>query len=605
LTERQKRFGAGAAELKDWALAQDAVFSNCAEGQNIPSEVPTGSPAWLQMDRQYQIAAAHFYAAHFADARDRFAAIARDASSPWQQTAEYMVARTALRQASLGKEEDKQRSLAEAETKLKQILSEKRFSSQHHASERLLNLVRLRLRPEEKLHELSKAILQKGAGEGLKQDVWDYTILLDKFLGEDGDESNQPKVLPAGLTSEDITDWIVTFESENAASLAHALARQQQTNSLPWLLAALAKVDAKHPQVASLLTAAANVDRRSPAFASIAFHRVRLLQDRGDTEAARSILDGILAGERTWLAPSAVNLFLGQRMILASSLPDFLRHAPRTPAGFSYDDDGRELPAEADEVGRPKQEVSLLFDQDAVRAINEDLPLTLQVQAAESNILPLHLRRDVTQAAWLRAALLDRRTEASQLASLLAGYYPQLKELLAAHQREATPEGRKFAAAYIALKFPGLRPTVTRGVGRTSPPNEVDSYRDNWWCLAGSSIPTAPAEENPAGQKPKSPARPTPVFLSPSDRAAAAKEVAALNALGPAPNYLSRTAIDWANRKPADPRAPEALHLAVSATRRGCTDKETGRWSKSAFDLLHRRYPNNAWTRKTKYWFKD
>jgi hypothetical protein len=85
----------------------------------------------------------------------------------------------------------------------------------------------------------------------------------------------------------------------------------------------------------------------------------------------------------------------------------------------------------------------------------------------------------------------------------------------------------------------------------------------------------------------------------------AAKEGTALNSLGAAPNYLSRTAIEWANRKPADGRAPEALHLAVTATRRGCTDKETGRWSKTAFDLLHRRFPTSPWTKKTKYWFKD
>ena len=75
--------------------------------------------------------------------------------------------------------------------------------------------------------------------------------------------------------------------------------------------------------------------------------------------------------------------------------------------------------------------------------------------------------------------------------------------------------------------------------------------------------------------------------------------------LGNAPNYLCRTAIDWANKNPTDPRSPEALHLAVKSTRYGCTDKETGRWSKAAFDLLHKRYPNTNWAKETKYWFKD
>jgi len=60
-----------------------------------------------------------------------------------------------------------------------------------------------------------------------------------------------------------------------------------------------------------------------------------------------------------------------------------------------------------------------------------------------------------------------------------------------------------------------------------------------------------------------------------------------------------------AQRHPADPRSPEALHLAVKSTRFGCTDKETGKWSKAAFDFLHRHYPTSAWAKKTPYWFKD
>jgi hypothetical protein len=73
--------------------------------------------------------------------------------------------------------------------------------------------------------------------------------------------------------------------------------------------------------------------------------------------------------------------------------------------------------------------------------------------------------------------------------------------------------------------------------------------------------------------------------------------------LGAAPNYISQQVLQWANRSPDDPRVPEALHLAVNTTRFGCTDEQSGRWSKAAFDLLHRKYPNTPWAKKTKYWF--
>ena len=130
----------------------------------------------------------------------------------------------------------------------------------------------------------------------------------------------------------------------------------------------------------------------------------------------------------------------------------------------------------------------------------------------------------------------------------------------------------------------------------------MDSYRDNWWCAAA---PTSLSELPSEGEGKKDPAASAsriPEFLRASQTVAAA-EAAKLRALGTGPNYLAQTAINWATKNPTDARAPEALHLAVRSTRYGCTDKETGRWSKAAFDLLHRRYPNSSWAKETKYWF--
>ena len=186
---------------------------------------------------------------------------------------------------------------------------------------------------------------------------------------------------------------------------------------------------------------------------------------------------------------------------------------------------------------------------------------------------------------------------------MLAGFYPQLKGLLEAYRKETTPDARKFTGAYLCPEVSRLAAHCDRGRRTSIALDEVDSYRDNWWCSAGSNR-VIPTEAPPTDPSSRAPQRSLPLFLSPVETAAAATELVKLNALGVAPNYLSRTAVEWANRKPADPRAPEALHLAVTSTRRGCTDDETGRWSKAAFDLLHRRYPRSPWTEKTKYWFK-
>jgi hypothetical protein len=285
-------------------------------------------------------------------------------------------------------------------------------------------------------------------------------------------------------------------------------------------------------------------------------------------------------------------------MMLAQNLQEFLLSAQRVPAGFSDDSDGREIPEDEKEAEQTAGGLKVFFDLDAATVFNKAMPVATMKDAALSKTLAPNLRRDVAQSAFLRAALLDERATATQAAPVLNELYPQLKEFVGAYERAATPDARRFAAAFMTLKFPGLRPFVSTGIGRTTAVDDIDSYRDNYWCTEPPALLTGPpAEESKA--KPIVP----PDFLKGS-QPLAERQFATLQALGPAPNFLCRVAIDWANKNPNDPRAPEALHLAVRSTRYGCTDNETGRWSKAAFDLLHRRYPNTTWARNTKYWFK-
>lgn len=601
LKERIKLFGANSPQVQSWLAAQDAVFANCSEGRHMPkdaaAELPD-LPQLLRADRAYQIASANFYSTNFDDAKQQFEAIARDKDSPYRLIAPYLAARSVLRKGSFAeKPEDGQPLLEDAENRLGAILKDNSLKPSHHAAGRLFNLARLRAHPEAKLHDLAQIIMKKDSSEDFKQTVWDYTVLLDKYL-EVEDEAAK-RALPPTLTSDDLTDWIATFEGDLERSDAHAIERWQKTKSMPWLLAAMANANGKQPKLNELLTAAASVTHSSPAYPSLAYHTVRLLKEAGRAAEARPLLDKILAGERQYLTASALNLFLGERMTMAQNLEEFLKHAPRLPAALSVNDDGRELP---DDEGseKPAEAPKFLFDLDAANAFNKAMPVALIKEAASSKTLTSNLRRDVAQAAFMRAAMLDERETAGQAAVTLEEELPQVKQFLAAYQKATTPDARRFAAAFLSLKFPGLRPFVSAGVGRSTAVEEVDSYRDNYWC----NEPPAPVGGSMAGDdSTKAKSMPIPEFLK-ALQTTASRQYAALQALGTGPNYLCRVAIDWAQKNPTDPRAPEALHLAVRSTRYGCTDNDTGRWSKAAFDLLHARYPNTTWARNTKYWFK-
>jgi hypothetical protein len=591
LNDRIKRFGADSQNVREWLKAQDIVFSNCREGANMPEAAPADLDRLIRADRAYQIAAAHFYAAQFTEAAKDFDAIAQDSSSPWHDVAAYLAARSLLRKGSLAdKEEEGKPFLSEAENRFQAIVNDKSLTRSHHAARRLLNLTRLRLRPEEKLHELSQSILKRGAADDLKQTVWDYTLLLDKYVGDEV----KVDAVPQAIRSDDLTDWILTFQDGSTAGAGHAIDRWQATQKLTWLVAAIASASGRGPKVDALLGAAARVDHNSSAFPSLAFHSVRLLIETNRFDEARNALDRILARDRKNLTPSALNLLLGQRMGLSQNLEEFLQNAQRVPTGISDNNDGREIPDEPDK--ETPAETQHFFDWDAANVFNRSMPVATIGEAARSRTLAQNLHGDVLQAAFMRAALIDDRATANQAATALWSLYPELKDYLAAYQRATTPDARRFAAAYLALKFPGLRPYVTVGVSRTSKLEEIDSFRDNWWC---GDPPSTYVQDEGARTEPVT----VPLFLK-NSQTIAAREAAAIHALGTGPNYLAQTAINFGTKNPADARVAEALHLAVKSTRYGCTDKETGRWSKAAFDLLHRRYPNTTWAKETKYWFK-
>ncbi len=599
LEARAKAWSAESASLKLWIDAQDQVFANCSEGKHIPLPLPADADSGARADRQYQIVAANFYAGNFEEALDGFQSIAADRSSPWRTSAPYLIGRTYLRKASLGGEEQKAESLAASEEQLKKVLSNSELLSSHADARRLLGIVRLRSHPRDVVHELAKSLAGKSANPNLKQELWDYTLLLDQFAD---DEPAFPKAIPADLITDDLTDWLLNFQSKKPDSAKHAVDRWRTTSSVPWLVAALSKVDSQDPSADALKRAAATIPSNSPAFPSVAYYAARLEIAAGRFNNARAILDELFSKYRSRLNVSTLNLLRHERMIAANNLDEFLTYAQRVPAGMSWNDDGREIPADPEENPEVKSLADRpLFGEDAAKILNEKIPISLLKQAATSKTLPEHLRRDVAQAAWIRAVILRDEVSATELVPTLKSLVPELAPLLDKFFAARDPEAKTFAATYAWLKFPGLEPIVDAGNGRQIPLGQQDSYRDNWWCSAAFPASAGDAETNKRATNEAT----TPGFLTRAQRASASKEHLILLSLGAGPNYLSRQVVDWATRNPNDARVPEALHLAVTSTRYGCTNKDTGRWSKAAYDFLHRRYPNSVWTKQTPYWFKD
>jgi hypothetical protein len=162
---------------------------------------------------------------------------------------------------------------------------------------------------------------------------------------------------------------------------------------------------------------------------------------------------------------------------------------------------------------------------------------------------------------------------------------------------------RAFEAAWLILNNPGMHYSVDSGAGRLTPIPKLDPFRDNWWCAiitadAARRSMNAPLELLYRGAAPEA------AFLTAAQRAEVLQEQKNLAAAPTAPTWLASQAVIWVEAHPDDPRAPEALRLAVRAGHYACGgDGNTNQWVKRAFRLLHNRYPKSEAARRTPYWY--
>jgi hypothetical protein len=156
LESRIARFGTQSREVREWLSGQDQVFRNCSGGESIPQPLPADFHPLIRADREYQIAAAHFYAEHLDEAERRFQAIAQDPDSPWREIAPYLAARSVLRKATLssGPGRFDRELMIKAEGDFERILAEPSLLSVDESSRGLLRFIQVRLDPEKALLEL-------------------------------------------------------------------------------------------------------------------------------------------------------------------------------------------------------------------------------------------------------------------------------------------------------------------------------------------------------------------------------------------------------------------------------------------------------------------
>jgi hypothetical protein len=590
--------GANSPLVRDWVIGRDAVLLNCLTDSPLPDELPN-APAWLKADRAYQIAAAYFYRLDYAAAERLFAEIGRDASSPWQKTARYLVARCAVHAAI---EDKTPKLIADAQQAIDAVATDPELGEYRVEAPKLASLLAFATRPQGRARELERALLAPDLPNALAIELRDFLLL----------ERTGARHTDLGAWIYDIDVLTAGREENVAAAKADALSRWRERRSLPWLVAALMHLSSGDDDVAAAIAASRAIEASSPAYYTLAWHRLRLLIGENRQEEARAELDQILDGRP--LPEGVENLMRYHRTKLARDVDEFVRFALRRGEFVMYLPDPR---TKLDATALPLKSTNLsgdfapnlkwrtelfqpnprYFDEDAAAVVSAFMPLPMMARVAQSDRLPPNMQRDVALAVWTRAVLLEDAEIANSVAPIVARHFPQFGAGWRAYQSAATPQQKKIEAALL-LRLPGASPWLGSGLGYPYMRDRIGLTATRWW----QGAPDAQDDVTLCNDCALPLQLAAPAFITSQDRDRTRNDVKRLRQLPGAPAYLGAIILGWANAQLRDPRVPEALYLVVRATRYGQKDTET---SKAAYLLLHNRYRRNPWTAKTPLWFSS
>ncbi|PWF55075.1 hypothetical protein C7C56_003690 [Massilia glaciei] len=585
LAQRVKQGGQQWAAV--WLANQDAVFANCSpeiaqrpapvpRPMTLPPPLPAKAPAWLVKDHAYQRAAAHFYAGRFDEARAQFLAIATDAASPWQPLGKYLAARALVRSATAVP----QALTPELRVRLGQARTELAAIAPDYAPARaLITWIDIRVRPEERRRELSAALAVKPVDAGTPQMVVDYLFLMDKL---------EPDL---HMAADPMTAWIGAMQASSGDSYSSAMDTEPSKRRQASFALARAHWDARHEPLwlVALLTnarrgelkpaearAAAALKPDSPAFVHLQYHLARLALAEGRARDADAIVSALLEQPQ---AVSVRNRLLRMKMVSAATDKAAFAAAKRTPAE-------QELPVPVPNEGLPQALPQ--FDDDLRAHLARHLPLA--TMARVKPLLPAAEQKWLAELAWTRAALLGEYALADGFTDDLARGRASTLHLYERYKKAATAQAKRDAALLIFANTPELDPRL---IG-----DEVSRQgRVHWSC---ADIGFSGAADD--GMELVSPA-----FVSAAERALLDKEKAQLGKVSKRSSYLIPRVLEWARHNKTDREAPKALHFLIASTRNECSsgaqDDSGRRYSKEAYEYLHRHYPKSEWAAKTRYYY--
>lgn len=575
LRARAGAYGSSSRVVNEWVHAQDQVFGNCgAQPGSVPEALSQGAPQEQRRDREYQRAAAHFYAGSYEAAEQEFRAIANDRGSPWSVISRYLVVRTIARAAQRARPTPDQATLDRAAHEAEVILADPSASTLHAALRSYVSWLDGMRNPAGRAHALGSALADGTTTGPFDTALGDYDHLLDAH--STAVFSTPPTELDA------LTMWLWVVERGHSAApngganagLTLALSRYAQTRAREWLVAVLIAPGAERdPRVETVLAEAERLPVTDVAYATVQYHRLRLLAARGRgvfTDAERALAVLAAHGDAT---QNTRNLFRELMVGSSRSIEELMTVGYGLAVGRD-DATGVITPIEGNAVEG--------LSPRAQSTLSRGVPLGVLLRGARARGLPVWLIDQVLTVALSRAALLGDTNGFLAAVALAGSASPEARARLSG-LLSSSPEGRTLAllralqSGAAAMNF--TTPMLDGG----------DTTGDLWQGRCDRS----PTVVHPAG------------FLTARERDAWRRERALWASLGDGPTFMAREAARLARAHRRDEGMAAVLASAVHATRNnGCArGASVHTASRAAFRALHEIFPRSPEARRTRYWY--
>lgn len=644
LKSLSKRPDATASRLIAWVLAQHAVFGFCEYGASkfssyqrpraadkpiprIPEPLPATEPLYWRQMREYQIAAGYFYDAQFGESARRFAAIGATTDHPMRAWGAYLALRSRLRDATLSTalktdgsgsappSEKNEQLMRALRSDAERILADSTLAAMHEATRATLRTAQYRLTPPQRFAELSAALDDVTADPYADDHLVDWRRLANDLIDDYPSDKTQRFETPLRRRYV-YFDWMRTLQRcglESDLKIREESCRTEQVHAQEqWLLAAketraqsagiarawlVATLMLADTLTAPLEQAALAVPATAPEYLTVRYNLARLYRTNQQASNARSIAERGLTEVSTLGrgSVSAVNLFKQERFALATSLDDATRYLVRiSPIGWNPDTGDRET-----SVGAARRPMPAA---DGLAWLNTRLAIKDLLDLAGSEQLESALRARIAVAAWMRADFLGHREQAEVAIRLVERNAPAFKSVAEQYRSLASVGDRRHWLLVNSLLF-DLSPSI----------GAMDNAEEKWtrplnqdrnehvvagmWCSVANPAGSRFADNNTGTQQ-----APSSSDVS-TDAVARDKEMAELAKLKTATGFVGDHVLAWAKTHPNDPDLPWLLHVVVQSTRGGCLDDGASQLSKTAYVLLHKRFPTSIWTEKTPVWY--